>query len=132
MTVTGHAYPGDFMKRVEVEVNNPSSLRYYDEGYKAGRKRAFDLLEDLITWYKKEAAQDTGYVHSNHLNQGRLEAALYAQMVISSAHGWYQGPILTEVDDPVEPQVEDKAQLTTEPKAPPASPSSTTIIKPLT
>ena len=124
--VTGHAFPGNFMKRVEVEVNNPSSLRYYDEGYKAGRKRAFDLLEELITWYKKEAAKDTGYVHSNHLNQGRLEAALYAQMVIS------KDILSTKVDDPVEPQVEDKAQLTTEPKAPPAAPASTTIIKPLT
>ena len=54
----------------------------YNKGYEAGMKRAWDLVGELVEYYRKENDTDTGYVHSNHENEGRYQAALYAQMVI--------------------------------------------------
>ena len=54
----------------------------YNKGYDAGMERAWKLVGELVEYYKKEREGDTGYVHSNHENEGRYQAALYAQMVI--------------------------------------------------
>lgn len=57
--------------------------RGYNQGYDAGMKRAWNLMGELAEYYKRQTSadhlmedEDSGRAH------GRLQAALYAQMVI--------------------------------------------------
>ena len=57
--------------------------RGYNEGYKAGKKRAWDLMGELAEYYKEQLNPNPlAPPHQCDLEHGRWQAALYAQMVI--------------------------------------------------
>lgn len=64
-------------------VEHISRDKGYNEGFEAGKKRAWDLIGELAEYYKKQLNPDSlAPQHQSDLERGRYEAALYAQMVI--------------------------------------------------
>lgn len=65
-----------------------SKARGYNEGYDAGRKRAWDLLDKLADWYKEQANNPWSTTHDDTREESlaKRNAILYAQMVIKKDH----------------------------------------------
>ena len=57
----------------------------YNKGLEDGKEIAWNLLGDLVDWYRKQMDipdKSPGYRSRVAVRRGRYEAALYAQMVV--------------------------------------------------